>query len=39
MQTADDTKLRQDRKHAGSPALKLRLKLKMILQIKEIVRK
>lgn len=39
MQTADDTKLRQDCEHAGSAALKLRLKFKGILQIKEIVRK
>lgn len=39
MQTAIDTKLRQDSKHAGSPALKLRLKFKVILQIKEIVGK
>lgn len=33
MQTADDTKLKQDCKHAGSTALKLTLKSKVILQI------
>lgn len=35
----DYTKLRQDCQHAGVPALKLRLKFKVILQIKEIVGK
>lgn len=36
---ADYTKLRQDCKHAGSPALKLILKFNVILQIKETARK